>query len=166
MTTPAINSNVELKGSFEPLVKGFTDKTERGILRGSLRRTAQQVILKAARANLRAVGGKRYARSLTVKTTVTNKVANAKVGAKKGSVLAKIGHLIERGTRPHTMVPRKARVMVGKDGIFYGTGAEHPGTQAKPWLNPALEDHKTPVFARFRELVVEEINKAIAKGKR
>lgn len=166
MTTQAINSAVELKGSFEPLVKRFTDKTERGILRGTLRRTAQQVILKAARSNLKGVGGKRFARSLTVKTAVTNRVANAKIGAKKGTALAKVGHLIERGTRAHTVTLKKARVMVGKDGIFYGTRAAHPGTRARPWLNPALEDNKSPVVAKFGELIVEEIAKAIAKGKR
>ena len=167
MTTQAINSKVELKGSFEPLVKGFSDKTERGILRGTLRRTAQQVVLREARKNLKSVGGKRFARSLTVKTTVTQKVANAKIGAKKGTPLAKIGHLIEGGTRGHTITLKKSRVMVGrKDGIFYGTRAEHPGTRARPWLNPALEDHKGPVVRRFGELIVEEINKAVAKGKR
>jgi len=167
MTTPAVQSNVELKGSFEPLVKGFSDKTERGILRATLRRTAQQVVLKAARANLRSAGGGRFAKSLTVKTTVTNKVANAKIGAKRGSPLAKVGHLIERGTKSHAMTPRRSKVMVGrKDGIFYGTFVEHPGTQAKPWLNPALEDRKVPTVARFGELIVEEINKAVAKGKR
>lgn len=162
----SISANVELKGSFEPLVRGFSNKTERGILRASLRRTAQQVILKEARKNLKSVGGKRFAKSVTVKTTVTNKVANAKIGAKKGSALAKIGHLIEGGTRAHAMVPKKARVMVGKDGIFYGTKAQHPGTQARPWLNPALEDNKAPAVARFGAIIVEEIDKAIAKGKR
>ena len=166
MTTPAINSNVELKGSFEPLVRGFSDKTERGILRGSLRRAAQQVILKAARGNLKGTGAQRHAKSVTVKTTVTNKVANAKVGAKKGTALAKIGHLIEKGTRSHAITTRDSRVMVGKDGIFYGTKAQHPGTQAKPWLNPALEDNKAPAVAKFGTFIVEEINKAIAKGKR
>jgi len=159
-------SRVELKGSFEPLVKGLSDKTERGILRGALRRTAQQVIVKAARANLQAVGGSRFARNVTVKTTVTNQVANARVGAKKGTPLSKVGHLIERGTRSHTVMPRKAKVMVGKDGIVYGKRALHPGTGAKPWLNPALEDHQAEAVARFGDFVTEEIDKAIAKGKR
>ena len=167
MTTPAINSNVELKGSFEPLVKRFADKTQRGILRATLRRTAQQVIVKEARANLKSVGGKRFTKGLTVKTTVTNRVANARIGAKQGSLLAKVGHLIERGTKPHTLETSKSRVMVGrKDGIFYGTQARHPGTAAKPWLNPALEERKGPTVQRFGELIVEEIEKAIAKGKR
>ena len=159
-------SRVELKGSFEPLVKGLSDKTERGILRGALRRAAQQVIVKAARANLKAVGGRRFARNVTVKTTVTNQVANARVGAKKGTPLAKVGHLIEKGTRPHTTMPKKSKAMVGKDGIFYVKRARHPGTSAKPWMNPALEDHQGEAVARFGDFMVEEIDKAIAKGKR
>ena len=48
----SINANVELKGSFEPLVRGFSDKTERGILRGALRRTAQQRRGRMAQAEL------------------------------------------------------------------------------------------------------------------
>ena len=161
-----IESGVTLKGSFEPLVKGFTDKTERGILRGSLRRTARQVLVKGARSNLRAAGGGRFAKDITVKTKVTNKVAWATVGAKAGSVLAKVGHLIERGTRGHAMRAKNARAMVTKDGIFIGSRANHPGTQAKPWLNPALSDNKGKAVLVFGQNLVLEIEKAVAKGKR
>jgi len=161
-----MGAKVELKGSFEPLLKGFTNKTERGILRGTLRRTAQQVILKAAKANLKDVGARRYVKNLTVKTSVTNQVAGARIGAKKGSPLGKIGHLIEGGTRPHLLRPKSAQVMVSKDGIFRGRSAMHPGTRSRPWLNPALNDNIRQAVTRFGQLIVEEIDKAIAKGKR
>ena len=103
------NDIVQLKGSFEPLLKGFTDKTERGILRGSLRKTARAVVLKAARKNLRLANGRRFAKDVTVKTKVTNTQAFAVVGAKKGSPLSKIGHLIEKGTRGHQITVKRAK---------------------------------------------------------
>lgn len=157
----------DLTGSFEPMLKGFASKTERGILRASLRRTGQQVVAKEARINLRRVGGKRFTRDIIVKTSVTLSRAVAQIGARKRSPLAKIGHLIEGGTRPHVIQTRRqGGVMMGKDGIFRGRRVQHPGTQARPWLNPALLNKKRQAVARFKDLVVEEMFKAIRKGKR
>ena len=162
-----LGNGVELTGSFEPLVKGFTDKTERGILRGALRRTGQQVTVKEARNNLRSINAARHTKSVTVKTSVTNFRATAKIGAKKRTTLAKIGHLLEKGTRGHPVRVKNARVMVGRrDGIVYGTAVSHPGAKKQPWMNPALEDHILRTVDKFGELIVQEIDKAIAKGKR
>jgi len=160
------NDIVQLEGSFEPLIKGLTDKTQRGILRGSLRKTARAVLVKAARRNLRLANGRRFAKDVTVKTKVTNTQALAVVGAKKGSPLSKIGHLIEKGTRPHEIAVKRAKSMVTRDGIFIGRRASHPGTQAKPWLNPALRDNKVKAVADFGKNLVIEIDRAVRKGKR
>ena len=156
---------VKLSGGFESLVKGFSDKSERGILRGSLRRTAQQVLVKAAKKNLQGIKAGRHKKSVTVKTTVTPQVAKATVGAKKGTSLAKLGHLFERGTRPHTIRIKDRKVLVA-NGIFMGRSVEHPGTRPRPWLNPALEDNTQQAVAKFGELIVEEVKKAAAKGKK
>ena len=156
-----------MTGSFEPLVRGFSDKTERGILRGALRRTGQQITVKEARNNLRSINAASHVKSVTVKTSVTNFVATARIGAKRGTALAKIGHLLEKGTRGHTVRARKARVMVGRrDGIIYGTNVSHPGAKKQPWMNPALEDHVPRTVNKFKDLILEEIDKAVAKGKR
>jgi len=179
MTTRGIESAVIVNGSFEPLIKGFTDKTQRGILRASLRRAAQQTVLKAARANVRKVAGGKHAKSVVAKSTATNKVAFAKIGAKRETDWSKIGHLFEFGTKSHLMQAGRTgsatrtrpksgkRVMVGrKDGIVYGTKALHPGMRARPWMVPAWALMKRPAVAKFGTFIVEEINKAIAKGKR
>lgn len=167
MAESLVKTTVDLRGSFEPLVKGFTDKTERGILRGALRRTSQQVIAKAARKNLKVSGGARHTKAVTVKTSVTNQQATARTGAKRGTPLAKIGHLIEGGAAPHIVRAKRAKVMIGrKDGIFYGRRVKHPGRPAKPWMNPALEDNVSEVTERFGQLIREEIDKAVEKGKR
>ena len=162
----AIDNNVELKGSFEPLIKGCTDKTQRGILRGSLRKTARSVIVKAARGNLRKANGQRFAKDVTVKTKVTNTQAFAAVGAKRGTPLSKVGHLIEKGTRAHEIGVKRAKSMVTRDGIFIGRRASHPGTQAKPWMNPALKENKGKAVSDFRKNLVTEIDRAVRKGKR
>ena len=162
-----INAQVSLKGSFEPMIKGFSDKSQRGIIRGALRRTAQQTVLKAAKKNLISVGGGKYKKGLTVKTSVTNTKAEARIGGKRGTEIGRLGHLIERETDPHVIRVRRKGVMVGrKDGIFYGAVAQHPGTRARPWLNPAMDDNRGKVMDKFGDLVREEIAKAVAKGKR
>ena len=160
-----LKAETKLEGSFEPLLKRFSDKTERGILRASLRRTSQQVIIKEAKANLKQVGGRRFLKDMTVKTSVTMKRAVARIGAKVGTPLSKIGHLIEGGTRPHVILPKRRPVMISKDGIFRGRRVEHPGTRAKPWLNPAMEENRQRAITKFGDLVVDEMEKAIRKGK-
>ncbi len=158
--------NVIIDGSFEPLIAGLTDKSQRGILRKSLRRAAQQTVLKEARKNVRRIAGAKHAKSLTAKSSATNFKAEARIGAKKGTTFAKIGHLLEKGTQPH-VVRAKGRVMVGrKDGIVYGRVVRNPGARAKPWLAPAWEEEKRPAVAKFEVFIVEEFDKAIAKGKR
>ena len=131
-----------------------------------MRKTARSVLVKAARRNLRNANGRRFAKDVTVKTKVTNFVATAFVGAKKGTVLAKVGHLFERGTRPHTLAIKRKKAMVTKDGIFIGKRAQHPGTSPRPWLNPALDDNKGKAIRVFVDNLRIEINRAVAKGKR
>jgi hypothetical protein len=162
----AIETSVSLKSAIPDLRGRVSDKTERGILRGSLRKTARSVLVKAAKNNLRLANGRRFVKDLTVKTKVTAKVAFALVGAKKGSTLSKIGHLFEGGTKPHIVRARRKKAMVTRDGIFIGKRANHPGTQAKPWLNPALKDNRTKALMVFGQNLLIEFDRAIAKGKR
>lgn len=162
----AIETSVSLKSAIPNLRARVSDKTERGILRGSLRKTARSVLVKAAKNNLRSANGRRFVKDLIVKTKVTGKVAFALVGAKKGSTLSKIGHLIERGTKGHSIAPTRKKAMVTRDGIFIGKRANHPGTQAKPWLTPALKDNRTRVLTVFGQNLLIEFDRAIAKGKK
>ncbi len=162
----AIETSVSLKSAIPNLRARVTDKTERGILRGSLRKTARSVVVKAAKNNLRTANGRRFVKDLTVKTKVTARVAFALVGAKKGSTLAKVGHLIEKGTRGHQTQATRKKAMVTRDGIFIGKRANHPGTQAKPWLNPALKDNLSRALGVFGQNLLIEFDRAIAKGKK
>ncbi len=175
MTT---RDNVIINGSFEPLIKGLTDKTQRGILRASLRRAAQQTVLKEARKNVKAIASPTDAKALVVKSTATNFKANARIGAKRRTRWGSLGHLLEKGTGAHIVESKtdisdirtrrnRKKLMVGrKDGIIYGTRVRNPGARSKPWLAPAWAKEKRPAVAKFGEFIVEEIDKAVAKGKR
>lgn len=171
--------HVIIDGSFEPLLKGLSDKSQRGILRKSLRRAAQQTVLKEARANVRRIAGAQHAKAVVAKSTATNKTAFAKIGAKKETNWFNIGHLLEFGTKPHIMQagrtgpatrsrPRSGKkLMVGRtNGIIYGTKVFHPGSIPKRWLLPAWARKKSAAVDKFGQFIVEEIDKAIAKGKR
>ena len=100
------------------------------------------------------------------KSSATNFKAEARIGAKRKSRWGKIGHLMEKGTKSH-IVRAKGRVMVGrKDGIIYGRVVRNPGARPIPWLAPAWEKEKRPAVDKFGQFIVEEIDKAVAKGKR
>ena len=152
--------NVIIESNFEDLLRGLSDKSQRGILRKSLRRAAQQTVLKEARKNVRAIAGSTDAKAVVVKSTATNQKADARIGAKKRSRWGKIGHLMEKGTRAHTVRVKRAGVMVGrKDGIIYGTVVRNPGAKANPWMAPAWAAQKRPAVVKFGQFIKEEIDK-------
>ncbi len=56
----------------------------------------------------------------------------------------------EKGTKPHTIKPKNKKVLFWK-GI--GTQrVQHPGTRAKPFLVPALEEEKPKFLSALRKL--------------
>jgi HK97 gp10 family phage protein len=49
---------------------------------------------------------------------------------------------VEFGTRPHTITVKTARVLSDGKTIF-GKRVQHPGTQAQPFMRPAVDRNKT-----------------------
>ena len=117
VTKGGVRAQVVTKSSFEPLIKGLTDKTQRGILRPALRRAGQQTVLKEARKNVRKAAGSKHAKAVIVQSKATNKVAFAKIGARKETDWSKIGHLIEFGTKSHLILAGAARRARGRGGF-------------------------------------------------
>lgn len=174
-----ISAQIKVEGSFESLIKKMSDKSQRGILRASLRRAMRQSVLKEAKKNVKQVSGSKHSKALIVLSQATNQKAQALMGAKKETDWAKIGHLFENGTKPHiaeagrtgpaTRSRRKSgkKLMVGrKTGEIYGTRVNNPGMRARPWLAPAWALKKNNAVEKFGLFVIEELDKAIAKGKR
>lgn len=60
------------------------------------------------------------------------------------SVFAKAKHasFVEQGTRPHVIMPRKARVLRFQSGgkTVFAMRVNHPGTKPRPFLRPAVEE--------------------------
>lgn len=59
---------------------------------------------------------------------------NKRVGGVRRSSIA---HLIEGGTKPHTLTPKRASVLRFRDG--FAKSVDHPGTRGQPFMEPALD---------------------------
>lgn len=89
------------------------------------------------------------------------------VGPRKGFVdpqtgedPAKIGHLVEFGTAPHTI----PGAVVNIDGRMVPATVHHPGARGKPFLKPALHEQAQAVLVRYRSKLWKGIVK-YAKGR-
>jgi hypothetical protein len=51
--------------------------------------------------------------------------------------------MMEYGTRPHTIVPVNAKVLANRKlGVVFGKRVQHPGTDERPYLRPALLNNR------------------------
>lgn len=85
-------------------------------------------LLKTARISSRAAGG-----GVSV---------SVKVGGKHKGVDGWYAHLVEYGTRPHVILPKKQGGAMQFGGIKTRL-VDHPGTRARPFMRPAV-DSKFP----------------------
>jgi hypothetical protein len=52
--------------------------------------------------------------------------------------------MLEEGTRPHIIRPRRAKALrfLNRAGdVIFAKMVRHPGTRARPWLGPAITDN-------------------------
>jgi HK97 gp10 family phage protein len=83
------------------------------------------------------------------------------------TVPANYAHLVEKGTKPHSLLKR-AKSKLGRlkrvVRIAAGAGARHPGTKPKPFLAPALEAKKAEAARVMMDVVAKEIAKELSKA--
>ncbi len=99
--------------------------------------------------------------------------ARSKVeGAKGGKTVkpSKYAHLVERGTKPHSLVKRAKKADVAgwaarEKLIAAGGGKKHPGATPKPFLGPALQSSKAAAGRAMERVAEQEIWK-YASGKK
>lgn len=77
--------------------------------------------------------------------------------AKTGTNYLKIAHLVDRGTRPHT-IPRGAIDGIPRQNI------QHPGARAKPFMEPGFHAAQKPASERFITTLVNESTSEAAEG--
>lgn len=185
MTTVKIDGIEEYRAQI-----GMLDpKKQRRVWRAIFRATGQSVVQKAARANLRALGHRKHAGKVTTRAKATNRNVEARIGARKRTQLAYIGHLIEGGSRPHVITAgsqrrvrakrqkvsnvlfRGAASSDGGDVFFrrkavlasgknvFGSTVRHPGTVARPWLKPAVDATQQQVADEITTRAAREMEK-------
>ena len=185
MTTVKIDGIEEYKAQIAVL----DPKQQRRIWRSIFRATGQSIVQKAARRNLRAIGLRKHAGKVTTRAKATNQNVEARIGARKRTQLAYIGHLIENATRAHTITAGKRRrvrasrkkianvifrgsasadgsplfqrpaSVLARGKTVFGRSVRHPGTAARPWLKPAVDSTVQLVAEDIMQRVAAEMEK-------
>lgn len=116
---------------------------------------ASEVVASAARSNVQAASPT-VANAIRIETLSErgDKVALGVAPARH----AWIAHFIEHGTAPHRITVSSAKAMRLVDGRFVHS-VNHPGVLARPFMRPALDEHRDQAFAAAAR-VAEEIVKA------
>jgi HK97 gp10 family phage protein len=148
-----ITGLAELKRALEQLPV----KMENNILRGALRAGAK-VLATEAKANVHSISGDlaasiRYGCKTQLqsgKLVATVSAGKAKKGKKNKAFYA---DMVERGTAAHIIKARKPNRMLAI-GVAQ---VQHPGSQKKPFMRPALDQHGQAAVERVREYIRERL---------
>lgn len=132
-------------------------KVEKNIMRAALRAGAA-VIREEAKANVPVDSGM-LKRSLKVTTNTKRGRVTAKL--KVGGKLAPHAHLVEFGTKPHKIKPKRAGGLTVAGNVV--AEVDHPGAKPHPFMRPAFDSKSTDavsaVAGKVRErLTAEGIN--------
>jgi HK97 gp10 family phage protein len=128
-------------------------KVENNILRGALRAGAK-VLASQAKENIHTVSGDlaasiRYGCKTQLqsgKLVATVSAGKAKKGQKNKAFYA---HMVEHGTAAHVIKARKPNRMLAI-GVAQ---VQHPGSQKRPFMRPALDQHGQAAVERVREYI-------------
>lgn len=129
-------------------------RVEKNIMRAALRAGAN--VLKAeAKHEVPVDEGDLLA---SIRVSVKSKGGTIYASVKAGGKKAPHWHLVEFGTHPHKIKPKKAHALtIG--GMVVGE-VHHPGARAKPFMRPALDAKSTEaiaaVVAKIRERLTKE----------
>jgi HK97 gp10 family phage protein len=82
----------------------------------------------------------------------------------KRTVPAYYAHLVEKGTKPHSLLSRKRSA--GKKLLDFVTRKRrrHPGAKAQPFLRPALDSQRSAVSREMLDTLADEIARVLAKA--
>ena len=121
-----------LKADLDALTKNM----QGSVIRTGLQAVAKYVVTQAE-SNVSARRLKKG--TLGYKASYNGPKATARVGGKKGSKHFRLVHLVEKGTRPHRV--------------------NHPGTQPRPFLQPAVENNLAEINRKFVSAVRGRLDK-------
>ncbi|MEH6436696.1 HK97-gp10 family putative phage morphogenesis protein [Massilia sp. DD77] len=128
-------------------------KIEKNIMRAALR-AGGIVFRDEARANIRDDDG-----DLSASVQVTTRIRRGTVYAsvKAGGRRAPHWHWVEFGTAPHKIRPKRQRAL-SFGGAIAGE-VDHPGSQPKPYMRPALDAKSQAAIAAVADKVRGRLTK-------
>ncbi len=128
------------------------DKITKAKIARKVLRSAARPILNDAKVRVPEDTGE-LKRSLKIRTIVNVRGASASVRA-----TARHAHLVELGTKPHSMKRRNK-------GGSVKHRRRHPGTAPNPFLRPAFDSKQQESIRKAREILAAEIRKVTRGGK-
>lgn len=126
-------------------------KIEKNIMRAALRAGAA-VIREEAKTQVPVDSGA-LRRSLKVSTSTKRGRITAKL--KVGGTLAPHAHLVEFGTKPHKIKPKRQQAL--SFGGVVAREVDHPGARPRPFMRPAFDSHSSEAIAAVGAKVRERL---------
>jgi HK97 gp10 family phage protein len=71
-------------------------------------------------------------------------------------------HLVEFGSAPHTIKSKNKRVLSNGTEVF-GKVVKHPGTAAKPFMRPALDENADAIIKHFSKNIGRGVEREAKK---
>lgn len=138
-----IYKHIQGAAELDRALKQLSSKLEARLLRQALR-DGGVVLQKGAQGHVSVRKGN-LRKTIRVTTRVSKGVVVVQVKAgnpKKGVFYA---HLVEGGTKPHTIRPHRGKRL--KIGPAFFLKVEHPGSRARPFMTPAFNEHTDAAIA-------------------
>ena len=120
-------------------------------------RSDVQKVLKKSGFNIEARAKRNITNNGSVKTghlrrNIATQVGNMEVTVHTSNV--KYARLVEEGTRPHIIKPKKGKKFLYWEGASHPVRkVNHPGSKAKPFLIPAFEREKEVIMKDLEKIV-------------
>jgi HK97 gp10 family phage protein len=80
------------------------------------------------------------------------------------AVPAFYAHLVEKGTRPHSLTKGAKLARRGRAAAGQGRVPQHPGARPNPFLGPAFTRNRGPVAAEVKRVMAAEVEKEVKKA--
>lgn len=144
--------NIGGGAALDALLQSLPAKMETNVMRSALRAGAA-VYLAQVKQNIPVKDGalRQSARITTKKSRDGSVSASVKVGNSR----AFYAHMVEFGTRPHIIAPKRSAMQIG--GQFVAGTVEHPGARPRPFMRPAADEKFTAAVAAVQKKVRDRL---------
>lgn len=149
------NNDETISGGREmdDMLRTLAQNIHKNIMRAALRSGAN-VFKAGAKAKAPRKTGK-LQKSLAVTTNSKGGVVTAKLKAR--GKIAPHAILVEFGTKPHKIAPKKKGALAIGGNVV--GGVDHPGARAKPFLRPTFDGGAAPAIAAVAAKIRERLTK-------